>query len=329
MSRGKTGSSQASIVQPVAATAVTGSFLGPASHAGGLKLQDLMCFITVAGAAGIRRAASQLGVQQSVVSRRILDLEDELGVSLFERRSTGVRLTQVGRAFLVDAQRIVADVERARRSLEKVALGTAGRLRLATCEDATTALLAKILAAHRRQFPAVALELFEMPSAAQASALRRGDIDAGILLPPVHDDGLQIDEVWREPWAIAVPSGHALAAAESITIADVAQFGIIIAHPELGPGCYDQSRRLFTSAGLEPRVVVHAFHRQTTLMLVQSGAGVTIVPGSFIGFVVDGIEFRPLLTDSAKMVVSAAFPEGDISGLVAQFLRVARAAVSP
>ena len=79
-----------------------------------------------------------IGVGQPVVSRQIAALEDELGVSLFERKSTGARLTEAGRMFVADARRIVADVDRAREAVMSVAHGTACRLRLAICEDATT-----------------------------------------------------------------------------------------------------------------------------------------------------------------------------------------------
>lgn len=292
-------------------------------NAPALHLGRVESFVAAAEESAFRRAARRKGVGLPGFSRQIAALENELGVELFERRSTGVRLTEVGRNFLVEARRIVAAVDRARHSVETVACGTSGRLRLGLCEDATTPILAEIVSAYRERFPAIAFELFEMPSAAQTSALRRGEIDAGLLLPPVHDDGVQIDEVWREPWAIAIPLGHALAAAESITIADVAQFGIIASRPEPDRECCDEARRLFASAGIEPRIVMQTLHRQTMLMLVQSGAGITIVPGSFIGTAMAGIEFRPLLTDGVEKVVSAAFPEGDMPGLIAQFLRVA------
>lgn len=100
-------------------------------------------------------------------------------------------------------------------------------------------------------------------------------------------------------------------------------------HPEFGPGCNDQALALFTSAGVTPRVVARAFHRQTMLALVQSGTGVTLVPGSFFSIRIDGLCFRSLQTDDPGLCVVAAFREGDLPGVVAQFLRVARADVPP
>ena len=76
---------------------------------------------------------------------------------------------------------------------------------------------------------------------------------------------------------------------------------------------------LFTSAGITPRIVVRAFHRQTMLALFQSGAGVKLVSGSFVRMKIDGLCSRPLQTDDPSLCVGAAFREGHLPGVVAQF----------
>ena len=293
-----------------------------------LTTRRLRCFLATADELSFRRAADMIGVNQSAVSRQITALEDELGVTLFERRSTGARLTEVGRAFLADARRIVADVDRARETIAAVAFGTEGRLRLAVCEDATTPTFAAIIAAHRERCPAVTLDLFEIPSAMQPAALRRGEIDAGLLLPPVHRDGIQLAELWREDWLVAMPSDHRFAVMESISVSDLAGENFITAHSEFGPGCHAQSQAMFKAAGIEPHIVARAFRRLTMAMLVQAGAGVTLVPGTFAGAVIGDIVTRPLSSDGHRMRVAAAYPEGDMQGIVAQFLRTASATLA-
>lgn len=230
--------------------------------------------------------------------------------------------------FLADARRIVADVDRARETITAVAFGTEGRLRLAVCEDATTPTFATIVAAHRKHCPAVTLELFEIPSVMQTAALRRGEIDAGLLLPPVHQDGIQLDELWSEGWLVAMPSDHRFVDRANVSINDLADEDFITAHPGFGPGCHAQSQAMFVTAGVQPRIVARAFRRLTMAMLVQSGAGVTLVPGAFSSAVIDGIVTRPLSSDGHRMRVAAAYPEGDLHGIVAQFLRIASATVA-
>lgn len=288
-----------------------------------MELRRLRYFLAAADELSFRRAAGVTGVIQSVMSRQIATLEDELGVTLFERKSTGARLTEVGRVFLTDARRIVADIDRARETLIAVAFGTEGRLRLAICEDATTPTFAAIIAAHRESCPAVTLDLFEIPSAMQPAALRRGEVDAGLLLPPVHEGGIQLDQLWYEDWLVAMPSGHRLACMETVPICELARENFVTAHPEFGPGCYAQSQEMFDAAGIQPPIVAHAFRRVTMAMLVQSGAGVTLIPGTFASAAIHGIVTRLLSSGEHRMRIAAAYPNGDLQGVVAQFLRIA------
>ena len=292
-----------------------------------VNLHRLRIFLAAADELSFRQAAVLMGVGQPVISRQVAALEDELGVTLFERRSTGARLTEAGRVFFADARRIVADVDRAREAVTSVAHGTAGRLRLAICEDATTPTLASILSAFRKHCPTIDLDLFELPSAMQPSALRRGEIDTGLLLPPVQDHGLQLDEVWHDEWLVAMRSNHRLADLEIVPLSALAGEDFITAHPQFGPGCHAQSEAMFGAAGINPRIVARAFRRLTMAILVRSGAGVTLVPGAFANTKMDGIVTRPLSAGEHRMCVAAVYPEGDLAGSVAQFLRVAHAAV--
>lgn len=281
-----------------------------------MELERLRRFVVAAEELSFRRAADRLDLAQSALSRGMMMLEDELGVTLFNRKSTGVRLTDAGRAFLADASRILADVDRARETVASVAFGITGRLRLAVCEDATTPTFAAIIAAHRERCPNVVLDLFEMPGAIQASALQRGEIDAGLLLPPVQGIGIQCDQLWREDWLVAMPSRHRLADMQAIPISELAGENFITAHPEFGPGCHAQSQALFFMAGVQPNIVARAFRRLTMAMLVHSGAGVTLLPGSFAGVTMDGIVLRPLSYGGHLMCVALAYPEGDTLPIV-------------
>lgn len=292
-----------------------------------MDLKQLQVFVATADTPSFRAAADRLATQISSVSRTIAALEDELGVALFERGARGVRLTEVGRAFLTDARRILSDVDRARDAAQSIAAGVTGRLRLAVCEDATKPILARVLAAFRHALPDVAVDLFEMPSVLQSAALLRGEIDAGVLLPPVPMDGIELEQLWRDPWAVAFTADHPLAGHTEVTVADLARQDFITAHPEFGPGCHYQAQALFASAGIQPRSVAQAFHRQTMLVLVQSGAGITLLPGSFVGMAIDGLAFTPLKTEDPGIGVAAAFRAGDLPGVVARFFRSARAAI--
>ncbi len=188
-----------------------------------------------------------------------------------------------------------------------VAFGAEGRLRLAICEDATTSTFAAIISAYRKRCPAVELDLFEIPSAMQAAALRRGEIDAGLLMPPVKMDGIQLDELWCERWLVAMPSDHRFADMATIPISELAGKNFIAAHPEFDPGCQAQSKTMFAEAGIQPYIVTLAFRRVTMATLVQSGAGITLVPVASSGVTIEGFVTRPLLSGEYQMHVAVAY----------------------
>src|SRR3546814_15159158 len=88
-----------------------------------------------------------------------------------------------------------------------------------------------------------------MPSAAQPPALRRGEIDVGLLLSPVPSDGLQLDELRSEGWLVAMPSDHRLADYDMIAISDLAGERFVAAHQGFGPGRPQQTQEMFLAAG--------------------------------------------------------------------------------
>src|SRR3546814_8910657 len=95
-----------------------------------MELADLRSFIDVAEALNIRRAALAAGVKPSTISRRIAKIEGELGVSVFERHSAGVRLTRAGRDFFHTTSSVLHDLEFGARRARAAALGANGHLRI-------------------------------------------------------------------------------------------------------------------------------------------------------------------------------------------------------
>ena len=98
-----------------------------------------------------------------------------------------------------------------------------------------------------------------MPSAMQVSALRHGEIDIGLLLPPVQEIGIQLHELWRENWLVALPFGHRLAGMDTVAIGELASESFVTGHPEFGPGCHAQCQAMFLAVGIQPRIVARAF----------------------------------------------------------------------
>ncbi|MBA3675911.1 MAG: hypothetical protein H0W74_00710 [Sphingosinicella sp.] len=111
----------------------------------------------------------------------------------------------------------------------------------------------------------------------------------------MYANGIKLDELWHDQSAVAYRPDHPLSDVLLTANAELAQHDFITAH---GPGCH-QGLALFTAAGVSPKVVARDFHRQTILTLVQSGAGVTLIPGSYLGIAMIGLTFKPVQSDDA------------------------------
>jgi DNA-binding transcriptional LysR family regulator len=288
-----------------------------------MQLRRLRYFIAVAGELSIRRAAKQLGVAQSALTRQIATLEAELGLDLLIRdRHRIVGLTAAGESFLGDARRILGEIERATRSARRIAAGKEGQLRLGVCEDATTERLSRILSAFHSHSPAVELDLFEMSSANLARALTRSDIDLALLVPPVSDESLIVDPVWHDGWLVALPEGHKLVDRRQIAPESFADMPLILTHSELAPAGHEQILEAFRVAGITPLIAAQALRRTTKLYMVAAGRGVAFLPGSLAGVSIPGVVMRPFLAE--PLTIAAAY-RVDPPGLAMQFLRVAQA----
>src|SRR3989454_8173495 len=175
-------------------------------------LRQLRYFIAVAERLHSGRAAAALHISQPPLSRAIQSLEERLGVALFARTRRRVELTAEGARFLDEARRLAAQLETAVTELQGMAAGERGRLRIGFVSLADYGVLPSLLKAYKAARPGVALALREMLSPEQAAALAAGDLDFGLLLPPVSGAaGLEHLLVQRGRFVVALPSRHRLA----------------------------------------------------------------------------------------------------------------------
>jgi DNA-binding transcriptional LysR family regulator len=151
-------------------------------------LRQLRYFVAVAERLHFGRAAAALHISQPPLSRSIQDLEQRLGATLLARSRRRVELTPAGARFLEEAKRLLLQLERAVLEVGSMAAGGSGRLRLGFVSLADYGVLPGLLKAYKAAKPGIALALREMLSPEQAAALTAGELDFGLLLPPVAGD---------------------------------------------------------------------------------------------------------------------------------------------
>jgi DNA-binding transcriptional LysR family regulator len=290
------------------------------------ELWQLRYFLAVAERLHFGRAAAALHISQPPLSRAIRALEERLGVVLFARSRRRVELTAEGTRLLGEARRMLRQLERAVQEVQGMARGEEGRLRIGFVSLADYGVLPGLLKAFKSVRPGIALALREMLSPEQSTALAAGELDFGLLLPPVAGaEGLEHIVVQRERFVAALPSRHRLAEVSGkLAVGELAGEPFVMVPRDIAPGLYDIVSGLVARAGISFNVAQEAIQMQTVVSLVSSGLGVAIVPGSIANLGRRGVVYRELADSHPRLDLWLAWPRGVLGTAARDFLALTR-----
>src|SRR5256714_13780591 len=288
--------------------------------------RQLRYFIAVAERLHFGRAAAALHISQPPLSRAIRALESQLGVVLLARSRRRVELTPEGSRLLDEARRLAAQLETAVAALRGMAAGEHGRLRIGFVSLADFGVLPGLLKAYKAAHPGVALALREMLSPEQAAALAAGELDFGLLLPPVAGaTRLEHLVVQRERFVIALPAKHRLASERGrLALAALAGEPFVTIPRQIAPRLYDIVAQMAAQAGISLNVAQEAIQMQTVVSLVSSGLGAAVVPASVANLGRRGVVYRELADRHPKLDVWLAWRRGVPDAAGKEFITLAR-----
>lgn len=258
------------------------------------ELRLLRYFVTVAEERHFGRAAQRLHIAQPPLSQQIQKLERQLGTELIDRSRRPIELTDSGRALFDEARLALTHAERAFAAARRAATGQLGHLHIGALQAAVDGVLSYVMRAHRREYPDVKLDLTELGSVEQVEQLVEHRIDVGILRGPVDDPSLTIRTLIDDPLAAVVYQDHALAEQQRVNPALLAHEPMILWTRAAAVTTYADVVELFRTHDIEPPIVTEVPRIQTILALVASGAGIALLPTSFINLNRKGLRFIPL-----------------------------------
>lgn len=288
-----------------------------------IPLPQFHAFTVLAEELHFGRAAARLGIAQPPLSQQIRRLEEKVGHPLFDRGPTRVTLTAAGRELLPAAQRALADLDAGLRAARSIGSGERGVLRIGFAASLALTILPDVLRTYRQRFPDVELDIHEMTSSPQLTALRDGAVDIGLLREPPEDEPeFGFRTVLREPFVAVLPAGHRLASERTVPVAELADDPFVLLPRAVGPQLHDRIVGLCTDAGFTPRITQRAVEWQTMCALVQAGLGVTLAPASIRRIRLDGVAHRRIAPADARTTVAVAWRRDDRSPLVANLLSV-------
>jgi DNA-binding transcriptional LysR family regulator len=286
--------------------------------------RQLRYFVAVAERLHFGRAAAALHISQPPLSRAIRGLEDQLGARLLTRSRRKVELTPEGARLYEEAKRVLDQLERAALEVGAMAAGESGRLRLGFVSLADYGVLPELLKGFKAARPRVTLALREMLSPDQAAALSAGELDFGLLLPPVAGE-LEHLVVQSEKFVAALPARHAAARGRGrVAMSDLAGEAFVMVPREIAPGLYDIVAGLAARAGFSLQVAQEAIQMQTVVSLVSSGLGVAIVPASISNLGRRGVVYRELADAHPRLDLWLAWRRGGLGATARDFLAHAR-----
>lgn len=290
-----------------------------------MELRHLRYFIAVAETLHFGRAAIQLGISQPPLSQQIQALEEELGVTLFERTNRKVSLSRAGQLFLPEARQVLTQLNQAIGVAQRAQRGELGELRVGFTSSAPfTPTIPRAILAFRRACPEVHLELREFCSRNVAQAVYERQLHVG-LLRPLGDlsDELETLELFSEPLSALLPTGHLLAQYTGpISLSMLAGESFVFFPRTYGTGLYDQLQNLSRAVGFVPHIVQEASEAMTLIGLVATGLGVTVLPSSFGRMHIDGVVCRPLQDAGATTAICLVHRRDEQSPLVQRFMKL-------
>jgi DNA-binding transcriptional LysR family regulator len=280
--------------------------------------------LAVAEYLNFRRAAASMGVSQSSMSLRIKQLEQDLGILLFERRHHGVRLTEAGQHFLTHVATGIEHLDHAVKTAGAIANGQQGCLRIGLYSPIASGFLGDLLHRFRELHPAIDVQITEDRARDTIRAVREECLDVTFVLgvPTVED--CHCKPLWREDLIIALPQQHRLASHSGVRWAELADETFIVRREGSGPQLYDHIVLRLADHWREPRIQRSDVGRDTLMTMVSQGYGVTLTSEAITQIFFPGVTFRPLLDEPEPITFSAVWSPHNSSHALRDLLALAQ-----
>ena len=247
-----------------------------------MTLTELKYIVAVARERHFGRAAEACFVSQPTLSVAIRKLEDELGVTIFERGGSEVGVTVIGRTLVSQAQKVLEESANLKELARHGNDPLAGVLRVGVIHTIGPYLLPKLVPWHISCTPQMPLVLQENFTVKLIELLRQGEIDCAILALPLPEAGLATRALYDEPFVVVIPASHPWANRKSISAEDLKQQNMLL----LGSGhcfrdqvlevCPELSRFAAASEGIQR--TFEGSSLETIRHMVAAGIGITVMP---------------------------------------------------
>jgi DNA-binding transcriptional LysR family regulator len=296
-----------------------------------IDLRQFRYFLALSEELNFGRAAQRLHISQPPLSRQIRQLEEQLGVELFQRNSAGVTLTAAGAAFLPEVRRTLAQAEKALAVARAARGGESGRFVVGYTTVFDRAAIPDVVDRLRQRFPNWRIVSRGKHSISLVREIKNGTMDAAFIGLHTEAPGLSVETIVEQPLVLALPAAHRLARKRRIGFDELRGEPMFWFERRLNPGFYDHCQAFFERIGFKPDAIPEPPDHHILLGSIAQGQGIALIPASLQQVRRQGVVFRALKEESAtlSMGIAVAYAEGNRSPVLRAFLELVRARTRP
>ena len=286
------------------------------------ELSQLRCFVAVGEELHFGRAAERLHMTQPPLSRQIQLLENRVGTPLLARTNRVVRFTAAGKAFFVEATRILRLADEAATTARRIAKGEQGSIAIGFTAAVGYGVLPEMVRQLHERVPGITLTLKEMVTGEQLEALDNGQLDLGLMRPHPPHGGLETVLLRREALMLAIPETQSKRWPKEPTLASLHAKRFIMYSPYEAGYFYQLVQSCLDAAGVEPDIVDYVPQIHTMLALVDSGIGVALIPETATRLRFEGVLLRRMATKPSRPVeMTYSYRKDNDNPILAMFRR--------
>ncbi len=240
--------------------------------------RDIQYFLAVAEHQGFTYAAAALHVSQPALSQQVRQLEESLGVQLFDRSGRKTRLTDAGEVYLIHARRAAQVLAEGKRALHDVGDLSRGTLRIAVTPTFTSYLVGPLLDAYHRQYPGINVHIHEIPQEQMEKQLLADELDVGIAFDEAHAQEIDAQPLMVETLALVVSRQHPLVGERTMSMPMLQEASLILLSKEFATR--EQIDRFCNQHGIRPRVLMEANTIGALIEVVRRTLLSTLLPAA-------------------------------------------------
>jgi len=296
-----------------------------------MELRHLRYFVAVAEEQNVTRAAVRLHVSQPPLSRQIRDLEEELGVGLFEHGAKAVRLTETGRVFLTEAQAVLQRFEEAVQKVKSVAGVELSQIHIGYAPSLAVDLLPQALRIFQQSHPAIQVHLHDLSTQEMLRGLRDGMLQAALNTQTSRAvmTGLSFEPLAYHAACVAMHLAHPLARTKEVSLMQLLDERFVAFTLSEYPEHHAWIAKLFAPFAKRPRIIEEHDSVSSLITAVEAGRGVALVSQRLHCLAESRLKILPLHPAPPPLVVGITCRKGKVPDAMASFIQIIRRISQP